>query len=879
VIGRTLGHHRIIGELGKGGMGVVYLAEDTRLGRRVALKVLPPDLAADPARQARFEREARAVAALNHPNIVTIHSVEQADGVHFLTMELVDGRRLTETLSRDGVALPRLLEWSVGIADALGAAHRQGVVHRDLKPDNIMVTSEGRIKVLDFGLAKLRETSPEQGHTALATASVTEEGKILGTVSYMSPEQAEGKPLDHRSDIFSFGVVLYELATGRRPFQGDTAISTISSILKDTPPPPQQINTTLPPQLGRIVRRCLAKEPERRYQSTDDLRNELREVKEESESGELTVERQTTGTVSASRRGGTRAVMLAGAGLAVVAAIAAGFLWLRPRGAEEAPRTTSGELQMSRATTDGRVAEAAISPDGRYVAYVRREGPRASLRLRQLVTGEEVQVVAPTVASLLSLSFSGDGDFLHYVQIEPGFLSGWVYRVSVLGGTPRRLLDGANGVSGSPDGRLLGVMARTMEESILRLTGPDGENPRDLSSRKGRDHFDSSPAWSPDGRSAAIVSHRFGEPQQIVVFDQATGSERTVPAPSLRSFDSLAWMPGSDALLVTGSERPVNQGGAAQIWAISPGGKASPLTRDLNSYSYISVTKDGTTLAAVQDERRSGIDVAAVKDGAPGPLTELFPISAARSGNTGIAWLTGNRLVHGAVQGDERQIFVTDVESKSSRSLTSGPPHRSAAASRDGRTVVVMRDEGSHSFLWRVDPDTGRGEKLSDGPSDGFPVVGPDGSWVAYSSVTDSVELFRKPTAGGAPVSLNQGSTRCVDASADGSLLCLQALPSGEARAILMPPSGGEPQRLQVIPANAALAKFGPDGRSLTWTVSVDGAEELWSATPGNGEPRRLARFEGREISDYAWSPDGTRLAVVKYANSGDVVLLRRPPS
>src|SRR5262245_37394665 len=289
--GQKVSHYRIDRKIGEGGMGVVFLAEDTKLGRRVALKVLHAEVSSDPARRARFEREARAIAALNHPNIVTIHSVEEADGLCFLTMELVVGQSLTHLMTRDGLALGRMLDLSLGIADALVAAHRQGIVHRDLKPDNIMVTGEGRIKVLDFGLARLRESALEGTSTAFPTSSITEEGKIVGTVSYMSPEQAEGKPLDHRSDIFSFGIVLYEMATGRKPFQGDTAISTISSILKDTPPPPQQVNQLLPVELGRIIKRCLSKELDRRYQSTDDLRNELRELKEESDSGELSLER------------------------------------------------------------------------------------------------------------------------------------------------------------------------------------------------------------------------------------------------------------------------------------------------------------------------------------------------------------------------------------------------------------------------------------------------------------------------------------------------------------------------------------------------------------------------------------------------------------
>jgi serine/threonine protein kinase len=250
-------------------MGEVYVAEDTKLQRRVALKVLPKEMAADPERRSRFEREARAVAALSHPNIVTVYSVEEADGVHFITMELVEGKTLAKVLPRNGFSLGELLEIAIPLADAVSSAHRTGITHRDLKPDNIMVDGEGRLRVLDFGLAKLHDSAgAEEGLTHAPTATVeTEEGKILGTVAYMSPEQAEGKTVDPRSDVFSLGTILHEMATGERPFRGDTKMSTIGAILKDQPASVTERNPSLPRHLGRIVRRCLAKDPDRRYQT------------------------------------------------------------------------------------------------------------------------------------------------------------------------------------------------------------------------------------------------------------------------------------------------------------------------------------------------------------------------------------------------------------------------------------------------------------------------------------------------------------------------------------------------------------------------------------------------------------------------------------
>lgn len=280
MIGRTLGHYTVEARLGRGGMGEIYLARDTRLDRRVALKVLPETMAADPDRRARFEREARAVAALSHPNIVTIHSVEEAEGLHFLTMELVDGHTLGEVIPDRGFDLEGFLRVAIPLVDAVAAAHAQGIVHRDLKPDNVMVSTSGLVKVLDFGLAK--QAAPE-GVAPLAvmqTVTRTGEGIIVGTVSYMSPEQAEGKPVDARSDVFALGIVLYEMASGHRPFPGDSAVSVLSSILKDTPPSLGDLRPELPRSLAALVHRCLDKDPARRFQSAAEVRAELERLRQ-----------------------------------------------------------------------------------------------------------------------------------------------------------------------------------------------------------------------------------------------------------------------------------------------------------------------------------------------------------------------------------------------------------------------------------------------------------------------------------------------------------------------------------------------------------------------------------------------------------------------
>ena len=287
VIGRTLSHYRVLEQIGAGGMGAVYVAEDTKLSRKVALKVLPPEMAESQERRSRFEREAKAIAALNHPNIVMIHSVEEVDGVHFITMELVRGKTLSELVTKHGLPLNTFFQIAIPLTDAVAAAHQQGITHRDLKPDNVMLSEEGRVKILDFGLAKAqRGFVSDASSSELATEHMTREGGILGTLNYMSPEQAEGKTVDHRSDIFSLGIVFFEMLSGQRPFGGDTAASILSSIIKDTPQAVSDLNPAIPRDLAKIVKRCLAKDPERRYQNSKDVRNELEEAKQDVDTGE-----------------------------------------------------------------------------------------------------------------------------------------------------------------------------------------------------------------------------------------------------------------------------------------------------------------------------------------------------------------------------------------------------------------------------------------------------------------------------------------------------------------------------------------------------------------------------------------------------------------
>ena len=458
-------------------MGEVFLAEDTKLGRQVAIKILPEHLAADQDRRERFELEARAVASLNHPNIVTIHSVEHAvptgqgpstssgqalstgsgQGVHFLTMEFVDGKPLADVIPPSGMPIDEFLRITIPLADAVAAAHQKGVVHRDLKPANVVLTSDGRVKVLDFGLAKLRDEQPGDAAN-LPTRELTGEGRIVGTVAYMSPEQAAGRPVDHRSDIFSLGVVMYQMATGAQPFTGDTSVAIISSVLKDTPRSVTEINRALPRPLGHIIKTCLQKDPERRYQSAKDLRNELQSLKEDLGSGELAAAGDVPLVHSRPSRLGPVTI---GAGL--VALAIAGYFAVNALRSPAPPRLLiAAHTQLT--SEPGQEIHPSISADGKWIVYEAATSGNSDIYLRSVGGQTAINLTRDSPAADQQPAFSPDGEHIAFRSSRDG---GGIFVMGRTGEAPRRVTDRGFSPAWSPDGKeiVFSTVATTLPSS------------------------------------------------------------------------------------------------------------------------------------------------------------------------------------------------------------------------------------------------------------------------------------------------------------------------------------------------------------------------------------------------------------------------------
>ncbi|CAN5734759.1 hypothetical protein BH18ACI5_BH18ACI5_06860 [soil metagenome] len=573
--GNRLGPYEIKATLGAGGMGEVYRARDTKLNRDVAIKLLLNSHDADPVASQRFQREAQAVAALNHPSIVTIYAIEEFYGRAFRAMELVEGRTLAEVISPAGLPLPTVIDYGLQLADALSAAHTQGITHRDLKPANVMQTSNGRLKILDFGLAKLRDEVGPQENT-VASPTFTGAGQIVGTVAYMSPEQASSANLDHRTDLFSLGVMLYELSTGQRPFKGDSSVSLLAAVLKDTPQSVTELKPGLPREFARIVRRALAKDPEHRYQSAKDLRNDLQDLKAELGSGALSP--GAAAGLSPQRSPRTKLIAV-GAAAAVFAVVAAGYvLWPRPKPAS--PRSMS----LSRLTSSWHASLAAISSDGKYVVHVVTDRQH-SLWVRQAATGSNVQIVPPGDDRFIGLTFSPDANHVYYTRLE-GRSTSNVYRIPILGGTPEPVVrDVDSAITFSPDGVQIAFLRGVPRQRQLLVMAADRRGqPRTLLSTGFDDlQLYSSIAWSPDGRTIAVPLGGVGalgnaKSATIGFVDVATGDVRRLPTSEWISINAVSYI-GDSTLVASAIEAgKLNN----QLWIVDDSQLLRRLTNDLN---------------------------------------------------------------------------------------------------------------------------------------------------------------------------------------------------------------------------------------------------------------------------------------------------------
>jgi Tol biopolymer transport system component len=916
--GTVVGPYRILNLIGAGGMGDVYRARDERLGRDVALKVLPPILTDDRERVDRFAQEAKSASALNHPHIVAIYEIGQArpsyvvqsiaakerpEELHYIAMELVEGETLREFLT-GYPSLPRRLEILAQTADGLAKAHAASIVHRDLKPDNIMISAEGYAKVVDFGLAKLVE--PPHGWNPLGADSptmraITRQGELIGTAGYMSPEQILGKSIDQRSDIFSFGCIVYEAVTAQKPFEGESFVDTLHQVLHAEPRPVEHPDEQVQHELQRLIGKCLVKDRENRYQSLRDVALDLRALARDVDRGPV---------VPLPRARSAR-WLIATMAIVVVAAVAGVALWRgRGRTADNDPHTAR---PATRITSSGNVVHLAVSPDGRFAAYTTYEGEKGqAVRLQQIATGSSVVIVPPVAAMhYAGINISADSNYVLPTSYN-GSVYGTVTEVPLLGGPATTLIgDADTAVAVSPDGSRLAVARQVLQkgESRLLVTARDGSHERVLATLPLPEGA-KSPAWSPDGKRIAVTHGR-----SIVTIDVATGAKSSVPLAAWHgSIDGVTWSPVGDALLISAIDE--RSGGHMQLMRVDlASGSVAAITDDDNDYAEPRAA--GRSVAAIRMKRQ-----ATLWSVVPGsPTEELTRGVGSSDGFDGIAWTHDRRIVYVSSAAGTVDLWIANADGSSARQLTNDDGAKShPVVTADGSTIVYVTHLRGECALWRMNIDGSQRRQIAAAPIIYELAVTPDSKSVVYASGDEergSSTLLRVPIDGGAPstiarigvfvmslqlapdggsivfsalqetavklfrVSIGGGpvtrllTERARDGvvSPDGKLIaCTFGMPEPTASLAILPVAGGAP--LRVLALNGRLYRWSPEGKSIVFVKDGGKKENLYMLPLGGGEARPLTNFTDGSIANFAWSPDGTRILLTHYLQTRDVVLL-----
>jgi serine/threonine protein kinase/Tol biopolymer transport system component len=934
--GMTVTHYRVGGIIGRGGMGIVYRAEDIRLGRAVALKFLPEEVGEDTKARERFEREARAVSALSHANICYVHEFDEYEDHPFIAMELLHGKTLRENLAEGRFRLtgPEGLEIAIQVASGLEAAHEKGIIHRDIKPANIFVTEKNVAKILDFGVAKVLQGSssdpnssdktetaslsseitgggrqegvrvdsdneaeefvaPEQGTQlqvprpdrqgeasplaitsgsaaaapAKAGPTLTKTGMKLGTAGYMSPEQVRGESLDARTDIFSFGMVLYEMATGSRAFVAETEAVIHEVIVTRNPKPASEINPDVTPQMQAVIDRCLEKNPARRFQSAAEIRTALETLRPEERKAGLTAKK-----------------LFLGVAVAVVVAVLAFAVWWRNR---PMASYVFDKFSMAPLTETGNVSLADISPDGKYLAYTDDESGKQSLWLHQIATASTVRLLGPVSGLRPGLRFTPDGNYIYFSQSDPDGNGPGLYRIPTVGGAPEKLRpdvfhDIFYQVGFSPDGRQLVFARRGRARNSLVIANIDGTNERTLLTFSPTEVV-AMPAWSPSGNQIAFVidEKAMGAFNCLAVVSTSGGRERRI-LHNIYSLFGAAWLPDESGLAISAPSAQT----LPAVWIVSyPKGTLRRVTNDLAEYFGVSSALRGSRIVSVHRLLDSSLWVAPAAN--PSQAEHLRELSGRKDGMMGVTWLPDDSIVYASWEGETKdELWTVSGDGHDRRRLSNGPDAdmHPAAASAAAKIVFARVDSISNKWdIWETNADGSEAKRLTSGSAIKLgPDISPDATWITYATtdgpykmVLATGEISKLAPSGEYPAISPDGKWIAFVASEDQTNKnVIEIIPSeGHASPHLLP-FVQEPQTPITANAGSPPIHWTADGRAITYVRTKDGVSNIW-AQPLDGSPaRQLTNFTSMYIWRHAWSPDGKYLVMARGNFSRDAVML-----
>ena len=889
--GQEISHYKIIRLLGAGGMGEVYLAEDTKLHRQIALKIVTAQFENELDRIERFKKEARAVSALNHPNIITIYAIEETEAGNFIATEFVEGQTLRERIAERPLSWQEAVKIAVQITGALKSAHSVGIIHRDIKPANIMIRRDGIVKVLDFGLAKLTARDPRDAETREHTAP----NRLMGTINYMSPEQVLGDPVDERTDIFSFGVVLYEMLSGEMPFQGASDAAIYNATINKIQKPLCEINDAIPPALDQVVKCAMEKDPEKRYQSFSELRADLKSILRESQTGSFDNAVTRINTRPTRKDVGVfkkkSAVWLIAPLLLLV--LAGGVYWKYFRTQESATTTSFQTIKLDVLTAHGLARSVAISPDGKYIAYAKdEEDGRQSLWLRQTASAGDTQIVPPGQTKYDYLRFSRDGNFLYFVGVEGTGQPSSLFQITTLGRNQRKLITGVDSqISFSPDGTNVAFIRISAADNSIIIASAQGGNERVLITRKYPKVYGDEVSWAPDGKLIAVPTLTRGATYAggMAVVDVATGTETPIPLKEekLLRISQIAWMNDGKGLIYT--PYAADMGQRYQIrYAAYPSGEIQNVTNDLSSYEDFSLAADSQTMVAVQRQYSMGIWLTVADDFSSS--VSINSKTAADDGERGLTWTRDGKIVFVSSEGGAQNIWRMEADGSNPKPLTTDykvgkiSPTLSIggdAITFSGRAVdPTTKELIPGNTLFQMDSDGQNVRRVVAESDVAFAAASANQDWVVYTSRAGGIfRIWKTPLKGGEAVKLTDVDSISPAISPDGKFVAYFIREKDKPiRLGIISIDGGPPLHILDLPAttnsDAGIA-WNKSGNGVLFVNTLGTTSNVWTQSLSGSKPTALTAFKEFQIAKFALNPEGNRLAVSRGSRNRDIVLIK----